>query len=370
MKRRCFAALLVILMLGVTACGEKEAGDTEQKTEETADAAEEKGEQESISQEQVAYSDLVSTVTKLGTYRGIPMNRVVEEVTDEDVEDEVWSVQKLYAELQDVDREAQLRDVTVIDYTGYVDGETSDSLQGEAYALELGSGSFVPGFEDQLIGAKAGEDREVVLTFPEDYYEEMAGKEARFDVHVQKVQEYVLTNWNDEFIKESLDYENEEDLRNSIRAELEKTAEEDADANAEYDLMMQIIGDSEYDLQEADVEAYTDEMIREYQMYAAMMGMDLESYLQQNETTEEDVRKMYRETAEFRVKLILTLHEIAKAEGITVSEEDYQSTLEELSAQYGDGGTEEVEALYGQEMLQDQLIQEKVLDFIRENANN
>ena len=130
-------------------------------------------------------------------------------------------VKKELASLQDIEREAQIRDVVIIDYTGYVDGKTQDSLQGSAYELELGSGAFVPGFEEQLLGVKNGEDREVVLTFPEDYYEDMAGKEARFEVHVQKVQEYVLPeDWKEALLE--MGYENEEDISVKARKELEK----------------------------------------------------------------------------------------------------------------------------------------------------
>ena len=159
-------------------------------------------------------------------------------------------------------------------------------------------------------------------------------------------------------------------MRAKIREEFQKNAEEDADANMEYELMQQVIGSSTYEIQETDVKAYTDEMMQEYQIYAAMYGLGLEDYLAQQGTTEENVRMMYRETAEFRVKLILTLHEIAKAEQITASEEECQSTLEELAVQYGYEDTKEVEAVYGRDMVQEQLVQEKVLDFIRENANN
>lgn len=367
MKKGCLAVLLAVLVLGVTACGEKEHTDETQQAQEAA--GEEQAEEEEVSAtKQVTYADLKSTVTSLGEYKGISVERTEEEVTDEMVENEVWGVKKELASLQDIEREAQIRDVVIIDYTGYVDGKTQDSLQGSAYELELGSGAFVPGFEEQLLGVKNGEDREVVLTFPEDYYEDMAGKEARFEVHVQKVQEYVLPeDWKEALLE--MGYENEEDISVKARKELEKVAEEDADANMEYDLLMKVIEGSTYEIQEADAKAYTDEMMREYQMYAAMYGMDLESYLTQMGKTEEEVRKMYQDTAEFRVKLILTLHEIAKVENIKVTEEECQETLKELAAQYGYEGTEEVEAVYGREMVEDQLIQEKVINLIRSNAN-
>ncbi len=366
MKKRCLAVLLAVLVLGVTACGEKENTDEAGQTQE---AGEEQAEGEDASATgQVTYADLKSTVTSLGAYKGISVERIEEEVTDEAVEKEVWGVKKELASLQDIEREAQIKDVVIIDYTGYVDGKTQDSLQGSAYELELGSGAFVPGFEEQLIGAKTGEDREVVLAFPEDYYEDMAGKEARFEVHVQKVQEYVMQdNWQESLPE--MGYENEEDISVKARQGLEEAAREEADANMEYELLMKVIEGSAYEIQEEDIKAYTDEMMREYQMYAAMYGMDLESYLTQQGRTEEEVREMYRETAEFRVKLILTLHEIAKAENIEVTEEECQETLEELAAQYGYEGTEEVEAVYGREMVEDQLIQEKVINLVRENAN-
>ena len=197
MKRKYVLFCLAVLLLGLTACGSSGNEDSETDTaqENTEGSAE-----ETSGYDPVLYEDLTSTLVSLGPYKGLEAQRAVTAVTDEDVQAEVDAIKKEYSQLETVDRAAQEGDVVVIDFTGYVDGETSDSLQGTEYSLELGSGEMVPGFEDQLIGAVADETREISLTFPEEYYEEVAGKDAVFEVYVHEVQEYVLHDWSDVFV--------------------------------------------------------------------------------------------------------------------------------------------------------------------------
>lgn len=369
MKRKYVLFCLAVFLLGLTACGSNGSEDNGTDTEK--ESAEESTENsDGISgYDPVLYEDLTSTLVSLGPYKGLEAHRAVEAVTDEDVQAEVDAIKKEYSQLETVDRPAREGDVVVIDFTGYVDGETSDSLQGTEYSLELGSGEMVPGFEDQLIGAVADETREIALTFPEDYYEEVAGKDATFEVYVHEVQEYVLDDWSDEFVQENLDYNSIADLESSIRDSLEQTAEEEAESNLQYDLVAAFLEGCEFEIQDADVEAYIDQMMSEYETYAAMYSMELDEFLEQAlGVTEEQLREAFRETANFRVQMTLAFHQVAEEEGITVSEEEYQEQLQSLADQYGYEDTADIEAVYSRDMIEEQMIQERVIDLIEENA--
>ena len=305
----------------------------------------------------------------LGEYKGVEVPKSETEVTDEDVAREVWDNEKQYLELKDVDRPAEEGDVLTIDFTGYVDGESSDNLKGTDTQLELGSGTFIPGFEDQLIGVNAEDDVEVNVVFPDEYYEEVAGKEARFEVHVSKVQAYDTSVWNDEYVKQNTDYESQEDMENSIRSDLESTAQSDATSNWEYDLIQEVLNGSEFQIEESDKDLYVDQMMSEYESYAAAANMELDDYLSTYlGTTEAQLREFFRTTAEFRVKMTLVFHEIAQQEGITVSDQEYEDRLNELAKQYNYENTDDIVSLYSEEMIREEIVQEKVISLIEENA--
>lgn len=362
MKKKYMMILLAAAMLSLTACGSRAEEEAAENTKDTESPEEEAA---LPSYDPVLYEDLTSKIVSMGEYKGLEAVRTVAEVTDEDVQNEADSSKKNYSELMTVDREAQMGDILLIDYTGYVDGETSDGLSGTEYSLELGSGDFVPGFEEQLVGAKANDDVEVNVTFPEDYYEGMAGKEARFEVHVQTVQAYDTDAWDDEFIKENFGYENEEEMLAAVRESMEADAEEEADENAEYELVESLLNSCEFDIQEADVDLYTDQMLSEYETYASMYGTDLATFLESYMgTTEEGLREMFHDTAAFRVQMTLVFHEIAELEGLEVTEEEYQEMLSGLAEDYGYEDPADVEAVYSREMIEEQLIQEKAIDLI------
>ncbi|MBS6396982.1 MAG: trigger factor [Clostridiales bacterium] len=372
MKKRYVIILLTALVLSLTACGgeEKENTETTEENGEASEGGEETAEEVQLPQyDPVLREDLTSTIVSLGEYKGLEAVRTQTEVTDEDVQNEIDTMKKEHAELVEVERPAENGDVVLIDYTGYVDGETSESLQGTEHTLELGSGAFIPGFEEQLIGAEPNGDVELNLTFPEDYYEDMAGKDVTFQVHVHSVQEYQVADWGDAFIKETFGYDSEEAMKAAVRDELEQGAEAEADANLEYDLIQKLMESSEYDIQDTDTEAYIDEMMREYESYAAAYGVDLATFLQTYmQTTEETLRELFRQTAEFRVKMTISFHEIADREGISVTEEEYQQKLTELAEEYGYENAEAVEEAYSREMIEEQMIQEKAIRLIVENA--
>lgn len=368
MKRK-YMIIFLTAALFLTACGGKDEGtEDSSKAQETETSAEEEAEQ-LLEYHPVLYEDLTSKILSLGEYKGLTAAENTEEVTDAQVRREIRERTRKYAVLTESDGPAQEGDVVLIDFTGYVDGETSDGLQGTEYSLEIGSGSFVPGFEEQLIGAQAGEDCQVNVTFPQSYYEELAGKNAEFQVHVHNVRAYEIEGWGDDFVKENLSYESVADMESSIRRELEEAAAQEAAANLEYDLISILLENSEYEIQETDVEAYIDEMLDEYRAYAAAANMELEAFLQsQVGVTEQQIRTLFRETAQFRVKMTLTFHEIAEREELSVSDEEYEQKVKELAEQYGYEDAAAVEAVYSPGMIREQMIQEKAISLIRENA--
>lgn len=361
--------LLLAAMLSFTACGTKEVNETVESQETEADTTQEEM-TEASSYKPVLYKDLMSKIVQLGEYKGLEAEKVIAEVTEDDILEEIALIKKDYAETLTVEREAEQGDVVLIDYTGYVDGETSDGLQGSEYPLELGSDAFIPGFEDQLVGSAAGDEVEVNVTFPEAYHNaDMAGKDAKFDVVVHEVQEYDFSFWNDEFINENLEYENEEALISNLREEKEQQAQSDAQSNYEYELIKKFLENSEFEIEEADVNAYLDEMMSEYETYAAMFGVDLNTFLESYMgVTEQQLRASMHDTAEFQVKMALAFHEIASLEGIEVSEDEYQEQLKNLASQYGYEDSSLVEQAYGKEKLREQMIQEKVIAFLVEEA--
>lgn len=350
MKKRGYLILCMAGMLLLGGCG-----NAKQETEETHTG--------------ILYEDLTSQLVHLGEYKGIKAARTVQEVTDEQVEEEVQKKKKEHSELVDAEREAQTGDVLVIDFTGYVDGETSDGLQGTNQRVEIGSRTFLEEFEDQLIGAAAGEDRKLNFTFPENYSKEVAGKDVEFDVHVYSVQEYRCEDWGDAFVKETFGYDSEQALRASIRQDLENDAAEDADEDWQYELIYTVLEGCEYEIEEADEEAYIDEMMKEYEVYADIYSMEVEELLQQTfGMSVAQMRENYRETAQFRVKMTLTFHDIAETEGMQVSEEAYEARLNELAEQYQYEDPKEIEEIYGKAMIEEELLQSQVIELIKENA--
>lgn len=367
MKRRFLWLIILVLMMSLAACGkEQTAGEGNNVSGDLAE--EESPEHSYAARKPVSCADFTSKIIRLGEYKGLSVVRTVVEITDEDVEREIREIKKQYGQLTEVDRPAEMGDVVLIDYIGYVDGETIEALQGTGDELELGSGRFVPGFEEQLVGVQSGTECEINLTFPEDYYEEVAGKDVRFQVKVECISSYEVENWESGFIRENLQYEDEVQLRASIREELEHSAEADADAALEYELVKALLAGSEFDVQQPDVEAYIDEIVSEYEMYAAIYQMSLEEYLKSFQMTEEQLRDLCRESADFRVRMVLALQAVASEEELEVTEEECQVKVHELAEEYGYSDPAAVEAVYSREVLKEQMRQERALTFIVENA--
>lgn len=285
--------------------------------------------------------------TTLGQYKGIEVDYVVETVSEDDIEDEIQSFLEENAVSNEItDRPAQLDDVVVFSCTGTVGNEINDNCALDDYELTLGSGSMIPGFEEGFVGHSAGESFQLPLTFPEDYYEDMAGKDVVFDITLTSISEMVIPELTDELVAENTDYATVEEYRNSIREDFEQDAIHEADDAASYEVVNRVIENASFDgeLQDEidwtteDTLAYYDQMANSYygisgaELYSAMYGMDEANY-----------RAMIAEQSTQQVKFQHILEQIIAEEGLTCSDEEYNETFEAVFYdQYGFTTPEEV----------------------------
>src|SRR5699024_2898886 len=274
----------------------------------------------------------------LGEYKELEVEKQDAEVTDEDVDEEIKQLQERHAELV-VKEEGEVEDgdTVVIDFEGFTDGEAFEGGKGENHSLEIGSGQFIPGFEEQLIGKNSGEDTEVNLTFPEDYHaEDLAGKEALFKVKIHEVKYKELPELDDEFAKD-VDEEAEtlEELKNKKREQLEEQRKTEAENKTRQDLIEKASENAEVDIPEIMVENELDQMIREYEQNLQMQGMTMDMYAQFTGQDENTLKEEMKEDAEKRIKSSLTLETIAVTENIEPTDEDVDEELEKMSSMYG-----------------------------------
>ncbi|KGR78675.1 trigger factor [Ureibacillus manganicus] len=309
---------------------------------------------------------------KLGEYKGLEVTKASSEVTDEEIEEQIQSQLARKAELEIKEDEAIVEgDTAVIDFEGFVGDEAFEGGKGEDYPLEIGSGSFIPGFEEQLVGLKTGEAKDVVVTFPEEYHAaELAGKEATFKVTVKEVKTKVLPELNDEFAKE---IDPEVESLDALRAKLKEQAAEQKKSEAEATLRDELVEkaaeNAEMDIPEAMTHNEIHRMIDEFGQRLQMQGMTLDLYYQFSGQDEHALHEQMRPDAEKRVRISLTLEAIAKAEGIEVGQEDIDAELEKMGAQFGMSKDQILTALGGTtEILENDVRTQKTVEFLVENA--
>ncbi len=271
----------------------------------------------------------------LGQYKGLEAPKAKVEIADSQVDEEVEKVRRRNGRIVTVDRPAKLEDTAVIDYLGTVDGVPFDGGKAEGHNLVLGSGAFIPGFEDQVVGMSAGEEKDVNVTFPEQYHEpSLAGKAAVFHVKCNEVKQTELPELDDEFAKDVSEFDTLDEYKNSIRERLTKAAEADAE-NAYQSVLIEKAGDNmTADIPDAMVEEQLDSMVREYDRNLQMNGLNLELYLKYLGQTMAAFRDSMRPTAQRRAKTDVVLDAIVKAEDITVSDEEIDQEYENLAKQY------------------------------------
>ena len=272
----------------------------------------------------------------LGQYKGVEAPKAKVNVTDEQVAEELEKVRKRNSRIVTVERPAQLEDTAVIDYEGSVDGVPFDGGKAEGHNLVLGSNTFIPGFEDQVVGMSAGEERDIHVTFPEEYHEKsLAGKAAVFHVKCDEVKENQMPDLDDEFAKDVSEFDTLDEYKADIRSKLEKTAQDQAQSAYESALIERAGDAITADIPEAMVEEQMDNMMREYDQNLQMNGLNLELYLKYLGQDPRTFREQSRPTAERRVKTDLLLDKVAEEEKIEVSDEEVEAEYTRLAENYG-----------------------------------
>ena len=307
----------------------------------------------------------------LGDYKGLEISKQDTDVTDEEIEAQLKEQQTRLAELVVKEEEAIVEgDTAVIDFEGFLGEEAFEGGAGEDHSLEIGSGSFIPGFEEQLIGLKTGEQKDVVVTFPEEYHAaELAGKEATFKVTVKEVKGKELPELNDELAKE---IDSEVEGIDALRTKLKEKTTEDKKNAAEIavkdELVEKAADNATIDIPQAMIDAEVDRMLNDFTQRLTSQGMNLDLYYQFSGQDEKALRTQMIEDAQKRVKVSLTLEAISDAEGITASEEEINSEIEKMSGQFNMTAEQIRTALGGTGALENDLRMQKTIDFLIENA--
>ncbi|QHS22931.1 trigger factor [Virgibacillus sp. MSP4-1] len=314
----------------------------------------------------------VKPEVKLGDYKGLEVEEQDTSVTDEDVENEVKQLQERHAELVvKEDGKIEEGDTAVFDFEGFMDGEPFEGGSAENHSLEVGSGQFIPGFEDQLIGKEAGEESEIEVTFPEDYHaEDLAGKPATFKVKIHEVKAKELPELDDEFAKDADDEaESLDELKEKTKKRLQEQKEQDADNQKRESLVEQASENAEVDIPNAMVESELDRMLQEFEQRLQMQGMTLDMYQQFSGQGQDELKEQMREDAKKRVQTNLTLEAIAETENLEATEEDINEELENMAKSYQMEVDQIKQALGGNtDMLKDELKLRKAIDFLVEQS--
>lgn len=313
---------------------------------------------------------IVEPEVKLGEYKGLEAEELDTEVTEEDVQKEIDNMLEAHADMVvKEDGKVEEGDVVNLDFDGYVDGEQFEGGQAEGYELEIGSGSFIPGFEDQVVGMGAEEEKDVNVTFPEEYHaEELAGKEATFKVKVNSIKSKEIPELDDDLVKElDQDVETVDALKEKLEKDLKEAKENEADVTMKEQLIEQAAENAEIDVPEAMVKTETDRMLQEFEQRLSQQGINMEMYQQLSGQDENALREQMKDDAQKRVRTNLVLKQIAVDEDIEVTEADMDKELEKMSEQFGIG-VEDIKSTLGDlSMLQDDLKVQKAIDVLVDN---
>ncbi|MBF7083745.1 trigger factor [Desulfallas sp. Bu1-1] len=309
----------------------------------------------------------------LGQYTGLQATRPKVEVTGQDVENELKRLQERHAQLKNLDEGVvQQGDIVVIDFVGRKDGEEFEGGKGNDYSLEIGSNTFVPGFEDQLVGAAVGETREVTVTFPGDYpNDELKGQEVVFTVTVKGIKRKELALLDDEFAKDVSEFDTLDELKADLMNKLKEAAEKRARQQVNSQVVDKAVENARVDIPEEMIDTRVEEMIDNMERRLMQQGLTMENYLKYTDSTLEDVKKSLRDDAARGVKITLVLEAIARKENITVSDEELEKEIARMAGYYQQDPGVLRKILEGQnqlEFIRDGLLQQKTIDFIAERA--
>lgn len=305
---------------------------------------------------------------KLGEYKSLKGKMLDTEATDEDVENELKSMQDRNSRLVTVeDRESQMGDTCDIDFEGFVDGVAFEGGKGENYPLELGSNSFIPGFEEQVAGHKTGDEFDVNVTFPEQYEPSLAGKDAVFKCKINEIKTKELPELDDEFAKDVSEFDTLDELKADLKKQISERKEANAKTDYENQLIEQVVENMEVEIPECMNKQKCDEMIQDYSYRLQMQGLDLNTYLQYLGQTMEQFREQFMDGAKQQVKVKLALDAIVKAENIEATEEEIAEEIAKLAEQYN-MEADKIKAAVPQEQLTDDIVTRKAVDFVVDNS--
>lgn len=274
---------------------------------------------------------------ELGKYKGIEIEKVEYNVEDKDIENELTKMQEKNSRIVSVDdRDVKEGDITVIDFEGFVDGKAFEGGKAEGHELEIGSKTFIPGFEDQVVGMKIDEEKEINVKFPEEYFsKDLAGKDAMFKVKVHEIKVKELPELDDEFAKDVSEFDTLAELKASIKEKLEEENAQRAKYETEAAVMKAACEEVKLDIPAGMIELEVENMLKDIDQRLSYQGMSLEQYLQMIGKTEEDMKKDYEPQAVEAIKSRLTLEAVIKAEKIEASEEEIKAKLAEMATNYG-----------------------------------
>ena len=376
-KRAIMISMLLVMALSVTGCSQKTATkDKDTKTEETAktddaeetesDNTEDTSEDTPTTAELMAGIDVEKCVT-LGDYKGVTVEKTIQSVTNEDVQNEIDNALANYP--VEVDQAAKEGDTVNIDYVGKIDGEEFDGGSDQGADLKLGSGKFIDGFEDGLIGARKGETRTLNLTFPEDYTQDLAGKAVEFTVTVNAVKE-PLSEPTDQWVADNIEgYDNLADYKAGIRSEQEESNEQTAENQVRYAAWTQVIDNctiNEYP--ETLVEVGKKLYEQQVETYAKYAGMELDAYIESSGLTQEEYQSNMEEYGKNVAAQALVCQAICDKEGFAIGDDDYQKALQDMLTEYGCTEDELIQT-YGQDNVEQSIMLNRVSNLILENAN-
>ncbi len=311
---------------------------------------------------------------ELGQYKGVEIEKVdVKEVTEEDIDAELKRQQNANAKITDVtDRPVQNGDMIKLDFDGSIDGTPFDGGKAENYDLTVGSGSFIPGFEEQLVGMNAGEEKDVTVTFPEDYHaKDLAGKEAVFHCRVNSIREKKLPELNDEFADEVSEFDTLDEYKADIKKNIEVKREEDAKTRRENEAVDAVIKNATIEIPEAMMRTQEEELADQMAQNLRYQGMNLQDYLKYTNMSEEQFITSMQPQADRTIRTRLTLEAVVKAENIEVSDEEFDEELQKIADQYK-APLDEIKKYYesdeAKKSLTEDIAVQKAVTFVAENA--
>ena len=308
---------------------------------------------------------------KLGKYKGIEIKKIEYNVTDEDINHELMHMQEHNSRLISIDdRPVKKGDIVTIDFEGFVEGKPFEGGKAQNHELEIGSNTFIPGFEDQIIGMKIDEEKDINVKFPEEYFsKELAGKDATFKIKLHEIKKKELPKLDDEFAKDVSEFDTLEELKKSIKDKLEKQNEQKEKFEKEEAVINEVCKNVEVEIPSGMIETETENMLKDFETRLSYQGLKLDQYLNIMGKTQDEIKKEYEPQAKEAVKSRLMLEAVIKAEKIEVADDEIEAKMKEMAKNYGKENDEEFMKNENiANYIKEGIKSEKALDFLVKNA--